>query len=155
MAVVKGQGLYFAHQLIDLLVGGHPLLDGGLIPDDDFRRHLQGEEHRPPVVLQDFPEFAGLQGIGGAVGPGPVAEAAGDLALQGHPLIHRDLLGLDDRRPGGPQLQGLLSVALQVLGQAGRLHVHRDFFHLSAHKPSFAKTPIPGKIPARPVGGGG
>jgi len=39
------------------------------------------------------------------------------------------------------------------LGQAGRLHVHRDFLHLSAHKPSFAKTSIPGKSPARPVGG--
>ena len=85
------------------------------------------------VFFEEVPEFGGLQGVGRAVGPDAVTEAAGDLALQGDALIHRDVFGLDDRGPGGPQVQGLLDVALQVLRQPFGVHVHRDFFDCSAH----------------------
>jgi len=54
--------------------------------------------------LQKLLQLRGLQGVGGAVGPGPVAEAAGDLALQGHPGVHRNVPGLDDGGLGGAQL---------------------------------------------------
>jgi hypothetical protein len=67
------------------------------------------------------------------VGANAVAEASRNLALQGDPLIDRDLEGSHHFGLVRPKLDGPLTVSFQILRQLRRTHVHRDLSHLPRH----------------------